>query len=78
MKDSILQMSLLLMCAVQAAFACESRSLELRKVSPDLTVVVTHRDRPIAGIEVQVVPDKGTEPVLLALPMKTGPFSFGD
>ena len=72
MKDSILRMSLLLMCAVQAAFACESRSLELRKVSPDLTVVVTHRDRPIAGIEVQVVPDKGTEPVFTGTTNENG------
>lgn len=37
--------------------------MELRQVSSDLTVVVTHRGKPIAGIEVQVVPEKSTEPV---------------
>ncbi len=66
MKDAVLRMSLLLMCAVQATFGCELRSLELRKVPPDLTVVVTHRDRPIAGISVQVVPEKSSEPVFKA------------
>lgn len=37
--------------------------MELRLVSSDLTVVVTHRGKPIAGIEVKVVPEKSTEPV---------------
>jgi hypothetical protein len=57
----------LLLCAVQAASGCELRSLELRKVSPDLTVVVTHRDKPIQGIEVQVVPKKSIDPVFTAI-----------
>ena len=37
--------------------------MELRQVSSDLTVVVTHRGKPIAGIKIQVVPEKLTEPV---------------
>jgi hypothetical protein len=37
--------------------------MELRQVSSDLTIVVTHRGKRIAGIEVQVVPEKSTEPV---------------
>lgn len=56
-------MSLLLMCGVQAAFGCEQRALELRQVPPDLTVVVTHRKNPIAGIKVQVVPEKTVDAV---------------
>ncbi len=37
--------------------------MELRQVSSDLTIVVTHRGKRIAGIEVQVVPEKSTEAV---------------
>ena len=37
--------------------------MELRQVSSDLTVVVTHRGKPIAGIKIQVVPAKSAEPV---------------
>ena len=37
--------------------------MELRQVSSDLTVVVTHHGRPIAGIKVQVVPEESTEPM---------------
>ena len=40
--------------------------MELRQVSPDLMVIVTHRDKPIAGIKVQVVPEKSIEPVFSA------------
>lgn len=40
--------------------------MELQQVSSDLTVVVTHRGKPIAGIEVQVVPEKSTEPIFTA------------
>jgi hypothetical protein len=53
----------LLIFSVQTAFACSLQRMELRQASPDLTVVVTHRGRPIAGIEVQVVPEKSTETV---------------
>lgn len=72
MKDATLRMSLLLMCAVQATFGCELRSLELRQVSPDLTVVVTHHDKPIAGIKVEVVPEKSIEPVFTATTDENG------
>jgi len=72
MKDAILRMSLLLMCAVQATFGCEARPLELRRVSPDLTVVVTHREKPIAGIRVQVVPEKSTQPAFTATTDQNG------
>lgn len=54
---------LLLLCAAQAAFGCSLTPMELRQVFSDLTVVVTHRGKPIAGIKVQVVPEKSTEPV---------------
>ena len=72
MRDAILRTSLLLVCAVQATFGCEARSLELRQVSPNLTIVVTHRGKPIAGIEVQIVPEKSSEPVFAASTNENG------
>jgi len=58
----MLRIFLLLMWA-QAALGTSLRSMELRQVSPHLTVVVTHREKPIAGINVQVVPEKTVDPV---------------
>lgn len=63
MTGAILQVLLLLMCCVQAAVATSVRSLELRQVSSRLTVVVTHRKKPIAGIKVQIIPEKRVDPV---------------
>lgn len=57
----------LLLFAAQSAFGCEVRSLELRKVSPDLTVVVTHHGKPIPKIKVQVVPKGSIESAFTAL-----------
>ena len=54
---------LLLLCAAHVVFGCSLTSMELLQVSSDLTVVVTHRGKPMAGIKVQVVPEKSTEPV---------------
>lgn len=54
---------LLILCAAEAVFGCSLTPIELRQVSSDLTVVVTHRGKPIAGIEIQVVPEKSTEPL---------------
>jgi hypothetical protein len=53
----------LLVLGLQAAFGCSLRSLELRQVSPDLRLVVTHGGKPIAGVNVQLVPEKSTAPV---------------
>jgi hypothetical protein len=72
MKAAIWRMSLLLLCAVQVMFGCELLSLELQHVSPNLIVVVTHRDKPMAGIKVQVVPEKGTDPVFTATTDENG------
>jgi hypothetical protein len=63
MRHATLRVLPLLLCAAQAMFGCSLTPMELRQVSSDLTVVVTHRGKPIAGIEVQVVPEKSTEPV---------------
>jgi hypothetical protein len=63
MKSAMLRVFLLLMCGVQAALGTSLRSMELRQVSPHLTVVVTHREKPIAGINVQVVPEGRLDPV---------------
>jgi hypothetical protein len=63
MTRAILRMLTLLIFGAQAAFGCSLQSMELRQVSPDLTIVVTHRGKPIAGIAVQVVPENSIEPV---------------
>jgi hypothetical protein len=39
--------------------------MTLRKVSRDVTVLVTHRDMPIAGITVSVLPENHIEPVFI-------------
>jgi hypothetical protein len=51
---SVAVMYLLVMTA-EAAHGCSISSMQLQQVSSDLTVVVTHRDNPIAGIAVEVV-----------------------
>jgi len=56
-------MFLLLMCSVQIALGTSLRSMELREVSSRMTVVVTHRKKPIAGVKVQVVPEGSLDPV---------------
>lgn len=65
MKSTMLQMVLLLVW-VQAAVGTSLRSLELRQVSSHITVVVTHREKPIGGIKVEVVPEKSVDPVFRA------------
>lgn len=64
LTGTVLQMLLLLFCAVQ--------SVELRQVSHALTVVVTHHKKPIAGIKVEVVPEKGAETVFSGLTDESG------
>ena len=51
-----------LLCVAQGVSACSLAPMELREVSPDLMVVVTHRGKPVAGIEVRVVPEKAAGP----------------
>jgi hypothetical protein len=58
-------MFVLVVWAAQTALCCSLSSMELRRVSPDLTIVVTHRKKPVAGIKVQVVPEKSLEPVFI-------------
>jgi len=62
----------LLVFGMQVAFGCSLQSSELRQVSPDLTVVVTHRQKPIAGIEVRVVPENVIEPVFTGATDRNG------
>ena len=54
----------LLMCFVQSALGTSVRPLELQQVSSHVTVVVTHRAKPIAGIKVEVVPEGSPDPIL--------------
>jgi len=56
MGRELLALVLLLNAAAPAAFSCSAESFVLRQVTPDLSVVVTHRQKPIAGIEVEVTP----------------------
>lgn len=60
----MLRVFLALICCVQAAFGTSVRPLELRQVSSRMTVVVTHREKPIAGIKVHVVPEGSPDPIL--------------
>jgi hypothetical protein len=62
----------LILCAAHAVFGCSLKSMELRQVSSDLRVVVTHRGKAIAGIEVHVVPEKSTEPVFSGITDRRG------
>jgi len=64
MNGAMLRVFLLLMFCVQAAFGTSLRPLELRQVSSHLTVAVTHRGKPIAGIEVEVAPEGSADPIL--------------
>jgi hypothetical protein len=63
MNGAMLRLFLLLTCCVQAVFGTSLRPLELRQVSSHLTVVVTHREKPIAGIKVQVVREGSPDPI---------------
>jgi hypothetical protein len=63
MNRAMVPVFVLLMCFVQAVFGTSVRSLELRQVSSHFTVVVTHREKPIAGINVKVVPEGSPDPI---------------
>jgi hypothetical protein len=65
MSGALLRSFLVLIYAVQAVFGCSLSSVELRQASPNLTIVVRHRKKPIAGIKVQVVPEKSDEPAFI-------------
>jgi hypothetical protein len=59
--------------AVGYTFGCSLRSLELKKVPSDFDVLITHQDKPIAGIRVQVVAQgTSTLPVIEALTNNLG------
>jgi hypothetical protein len=62
MTRSTLEIAMTLLCVAQGVSACSLAPMELREVSPDLMVVVTHRGKPVAGIEVRVVPEKAAGP----------------
>ena|ERR1051326_46387 len=62
----------LFVIAAQSASGCSLRSMELRQVDSHLTVVVTHQGKPIAGIEIEVVPEKGTEAVFTGVTDESG------
>jgi hypothetical protein len=58
-----LQCLVLIALAAPASFACSATPLQLRKVPPEFTIAVTHRDKPIAGIEVRIFRARSTQPV---------------
>lgn len=41
--------------ALGHALGCSVQSLQLKKVAPDFDVYITHQDKPIAGIKVEIV-----------------------
>jgi hypothetical protein len=62
MRRAVFALVVLLNLAAPAGFSCSLKSMELQRVTPDLTVVVTHRKEPIAGIEVEVMPTVEVKP----------------
>jgi hypothetical protein len=64
MGSSMLRVFLLLVCCGQTALCTSVSPLELRHVSSHLTVVVTHHEKPIAGIEIEIVREGNPDPVL--------------
>jgi hypothetical protein len=73
MKRLIIGTVLLLVVGAEIGYACSLSSMELRQVSSDLSILITHKDKPIAGIQVQVVPyGKQAEPLFTALSDERG------
>jgi hypothetical protein len=63
----------LLILTGQSAFPCSVASVKLRRVSPNITVRVTHQSKAIAGIEVEVLPaSEKADPVFTALTDENG------
>jgi hypothetical protein len=56
MRRALFALVVLLTIAAPIVFSCSMATVVLRQVTPDLTVVVTHRKQPVAGIEVEVTP----------------------
>ena len=72
-KRLIAQLLPFLILTTRFAFPCSVASLQLRQVSPNMTVKVTHLGKPIAGIEVEVVPQAdGADPVFFAVTDEDG------
>lgn len=55
---------LTLLIAPVFARACSARSFQPIPVRPDFSVVVSHRDKPLTGVEVSVTPNPGASPFL--------------
>lgn len=55
MKRVAVATGILLLCLMRVTYACSESALKLKNVSSHLTVVVTHRDVPIAGVAISVV-----------------------
>ena len=62
MRRAVFALVVLLNLAAPAGFSCSLKSMALQQATPDLTVVVTHRKQPIAGIEVEVMRTVEVEP----------------
>jgi hypothetical protein len=55
---------LFLLLAPALLFSCSLRPIEYVQVASDLTVYISHLEKPIAGVEVTVVPEGQNVPVL--------------
>lgn len=71
MRDAILGV-ILLLSSVQPTFGCEISALKLRRVPSDVTVAVTHRDNPMAGIAISVIPEKSSKAVFMGMTDRLG------
>lgn len=53
----------LLCCSVEIAMGCSASPIEFRLAASDIRIVVTHREAPISGIRVEVVPEAQNKPI---------------
>lgn len=63
---------LALMTVIPHVFGCSVQSLELRRVAPTVVLVITHHTKPIAGVEVTVLREEVSTPVLVAVSDERG------
>jgi hypothetical protein len=57
-------LALLLFIAPALAFACSARGFQVQPVRPDFVVVVSHRSKPVPGVEIVITPSPGTSAFL--------------
>jgi hypothetical protein len=73
MKNAILATLLLLVLVNKPILGCSLRAMTLQQVSRDFSVTITHKRKPIAGIQVQITPEgTANEPAFTELTDENG------